>query len=529
MPRTEKSCPCGSGKPYEKCCGDRKVYYSLDQARWRRAGQDLRRGLGEFADQPSFAWDAARAQDLYLGCMDQQLVDRDDDFTMERCFEWFIFDYKLSSGRTIIETYREDHPHAMSEHEAALVREWARSRISLYEVTGVIPGEGLTIKDLLGRGEIRVHDVNAAAEIEAKSILLMRVLKVGEEYEFSTSGLALPGEFKEPLLKRLHRDRQEYFKEKKAEVRGWGRYLKERAYRINAWVMELGVSSGRSGNNPQAEIGIVSRTILAVGNWQEALDSLKLSESFSLIRELKDRAGVFRQVTAAILGEPRELNGREVPFNSLKNMPAESRNVGLRQVLGHLVLTSRFMIVTAGSPGLLSECKKRLMGLFNEIVVESPEHNQNDQGRLVGPVIALSEGSRKKSGGEGESYSWPEPGYATVAGFVQNGLEALGYNPKQQRGALKLWFDYCSKERPSIRKTAVWAATVIYAFTRLEMEKGLKQQDLAGQYGVASSTISSRFKLLCQALELVAYDKRYSTKKPPLAESSPLLTRFLDH
>jgi hypothetical protein len=139
--------------------------------------------------------------------------------------------------------------------------------------------------------------------------------------------------------------------------------------------------------------------------------------------------------------------------------------------------------------------------------------------------IAESSGHRRKRPTEGMAapltfYSWPEPGYAAVADRVQDGLKALGYGPKQQKGALKLWYDFCLKEQPSIRKTAVWAATVIYAFGRLENEKVVKQQDLAGQYGVASSTISSRFRLLCQSLQLVAYDKRYTSKKPPLRDCS---------
>ena len=523
MPGVKKPCPCGSGEPYEKCCGERKVLYFLDQARWRRAGQDLRRSLGEFADQPSFAWDAARAQDLYLGCLSRQLVDRDDDFTMERCFEWFIFDYKISSGRTVIETFHEERSQAMRDLEAALLREWSRSRISLYEVTAVIEGEGLTVKDLLSRKTLQVHDVNAASEIEAGSVLLMRVLKVGEVYEFSTSGLALPGQCKEPLLKRLHQDREEYFREKKTELRGWGIYLQERAHQINAWVMEYGVSGSHNRNDSPSKEGQECRTILAVENYQDALKQLIESDSIRLIREVKDRAGAFRQATAALLGEPSKQGGQEegkAPAGVLRTKPAGHRKTGLRQVIGHLILTPRFMIITAGSPGLLSQCEKLSMNLLT------------GRAPVDRPPEAMGEERQKKTVTEGEPYSWPEPGYAAVAGSVRNGLEALGYNPVQQRGALKLWFDFCSKERPSIRKTAVWAATVIYAFTRLEMETGLKQQELAGQYGVASSTISARFRTLCHSLELVAYDRRYSTKKPPLAgsgQSHPLLTKMLDH
>jgi len=519
MPGNERSCPCGSGKSYEKCCGKNNVLFSLDQVRWRRAGQDLRRRLGEFADQPSFTWDAARAQDLYLGCLDAQLADRDDDFTMERCFEWFIFDYKLSSGRTVIETFRDDNSHILSSREASLVRDWARTRISLYEVTGVIPDEGLYIKDLIGQREFKVRDINAAAEIVTGNILLMRVLKVGEEYEFSTSGLALPGHYKEPLLERIHRDRQDYFTGKKAGARGWIVYLQERAHRINAWVMELGLSGARGEKEPAGRSLPECRVILSVENWQEALNSLRRSDTCRMIRELKDCSGVFRQATAAILGRHRRLDGPAqppmVPAEASDECAVKTGEAVLSPVIGHLVLTQQFIIITAGLPKLLSKCKKTLMELFKGAVAESPAGRQRRPYTSDG--AALTEDRQKIAGGEGDNYPWPEPEHAAVASWVKAGLDALGYNPKQQKGALKLWYDYCSKEKPSVRKAAVWAATVIYTFTRVEMENGLKQQDLAGRYGVASSTISARFRQLCRALELVAYDKRYSTKKPPSA------------
>lgn len=481
MPGIEKPCPCGSGKPYHNCCS-RKVF-SLDQVRWRHAGQDLRRRLGDFADQPSFAWEAARAQDLYLDCMDQQLVDRYDDFTMERCFEWFIFDYKMSCGKTVIETFREENLHDLGEKGSELARDWANSPISLYEVTMALPGEGLLIRELLGRGVIRVHDVNAASEIVAGSILLMRVLKVGDEYEFSTSGLALPASCKETLLNHLRRDRQEYYDKKRSNVRGWKSYLKERAHKINAFVLELGVSGAQQVQDSPEKNGLERLAIFSVASWQDALAKINSSSEFNMLRELYDASGGFRQAAAALLGRP-------------------CGNKPLRVVLGHLILTPKFILLTAATTCFMQEARRLLNTVFKGNLAEST-------------------GRRRERPGEGISappafYSWPEPGYAAVADRVQDGLKSLGYGPKQLKGALKLWHDFCSKEQPSIRKTEVWAATVIYAFSRLENEKAVKQQDLAGQYGVSSSTISANFRLLCQSLQLVAYDKRYTNKQPPL-------------
>lgn len=501
MPVNRESCPCGSGKPYEKCCGYRKVFYSLEQARWRRAGQDLRRSLGQFADQPIFSWDAARAQDLYLGCIDRKLIDSDDDFIMERCFEWFIFDYRLYSGQTIIETYWDEHRLTVSEHEAALLQKWAISCNCLYEVTGVLPEEGLIIKDILNRREIKVRDVNAALEIEQGSLLLMRVLEVGEDYEFSTSGLALPGRLKEPLLKKLQLDRLRFYREQKTRVQEWSNYLKERAHIINAWVMDLGIPNPGSGRDMLERETTERMAILPITNWEEVFGLIKKPGQFRLIGATNDASGAFRQATAAILGESLRSRAREEEENKTggEETTRGSAKTDLRPVIGHLVLTNRFIIVTAGTVELLSECKGILMKLFNRIIVDGIDNWHKR--RHPSPASD-----------EDDIYTWPELGYAVVAVSIREGLQALGYSHKQQRGAIRLWFDYCSKERPTIRKTDVWSAAVIYAFAWLEKEKILKQQDLAERFSIASSTISSRFRLIRSSLNLVACDKRYATR-----------------
>lgn len=487
MPGTRRICPCGSGKSITECCSGRDVL-SLAQVRWRRAGQSLRHSLGEFADQPSFAWDAARAQDLYLGCLKRQFVDHDDDFIMERCFEWFIFDYKLSSNQTVIESFMEEYSSSLDQYEAVMVREWVKARISLFEVKEVIAGKGLNIKDLLSRKTFNVHDINAALEIEAGNILLMRVLKVGNEFEFSTSGLALPAHCQEPMLKWLRCDREEFQKGKKAG--DWGRYLRERAHLINARVLEFNLFNSNSDVNSPEDEGPGYRSIFPIESFKETLQVFRNTESVSIIRELKDSSGATRQCTAALLS----------PLY-LKNESGRNQKTGvngLRQVIGHLILTPRFMIITAVSQGLLKECE-----------------------RIASVMLSCHVPASRRPGvqgcncTDGEAFLWLKPGYAAVAGSVREGLEKLGYDPVQQKGAVKLWYDYCSKERPAIRKEAVWAATVIYAFTRVEVEEGLKQQELAWRYGVASSTISSKFRLLCSSLQLIAYDNRYSTKKPP--------------
>lgn len=478
---------------------NKKMLYSLEQARWQRAGQELRHRLGRFADQPDFANDAAHAQDLYLEYIDKELIDSDDDFIMERCFEWFIFDYRLCSGKTIIETFHDRHRQSLSKHEVALLQKWAISYNSIYEVIEVLPEEGLIIKDIFNPTQIKVSDISASFDMEQGGILLMRVLQVGEEYEFSTNGLALPGELKEPLRQKLQRDWLEVYKGKKISTPRWGYYLKERAHVINAWVMNLGMPNSGSGRDMLGKEAMDRIAIHTITCWEEVLTSIKGSSRFRLIGETNDALGAFQQATAAILGPGRHTKTRNKNVKGPEGKdqePDQALDV-LQPVIGRLLLTTRFIIVTASTVELLAECRDLLLMLFNRFIVNGVEHQQKSR-----------HGSAPD---EGEMYTWPSLVYAGVAASIKEELQVFGYTAKQQKGAIKLWYDFCSKEQPTIRKTAVWYATVIYALDWLEKEGHLRQRDLAGRYGIAPSTISSRFRQICRSLNLVPGDRRYST------------------
>lgn len=234
-------CTCGSGKTYKQCCGMPSKVVSLTQFRWRRIGQQLRRKLGKFADQPFLVRETTRAQQLYVEKLDPGLIDRYDEFIMERCFEWFIFDYTLSTGETVVELFQKSPD--LSKQEKELLKEWSSARISLYEISAIPPREGLALQDLICHTKVTVYDLNAAQELYPGMVLLIRVLKVGEAYEFSTSGLALPASCKDILFKRVQGDLKKYCRKKRISIReGVNSYLKSRACLLNAWVIEMGLN-----------------------------------------------------------------------------------------------------------------------------------------------------------------------------------------------------------------------------------------------------------------------------------------------
>jgi len=336
---TGKTCPCGSGMLYTECCGSNGKCFLLDQVRWRRAGKELRRRLGEYADQPSLCWDAAKAQDKYLGCLDDNLMLQDDDFTMERCFEWFIFDYRTHTGRTVIESFWEECGARLDHYEKLLIEQWLKARISLYEVQTVQPGKSIIMKDLLNEDNVTVHETNIASEIKTGSIVLIRVLKIGEEYEFSTSGLALPQRSKVAILTRLSADLERYFKNNPREIREWDNYLKERSHKINAWVTELGTRHP-SGTGDLARLPNEQHIdAFPIKDWQMILNCFRNSGDFIITKESISQAGDLWEAVAICLGQGQG-------------------DSGLQAVRARMVLTTNSLVIIADSQKTLEIARK---------------------------------------------------------------------------------------------------------------------------------------------------------------------------
>ncbi len=244
-------CPCGSGVEYEVCCGSTSNVVSLTQVRLRKVGQKLRRLLGDYVGRYEFAKDASRAQELYFRHLDVSINDFDDDFLMERCFEWFIFDFRLPDGDRIIDKFKR--LTTLSDDEKFLLECWSRAANSLYEVKAVYPGK-LFLEDLLLRDQLVVTDVNAVKEINPGFILYMRILPVGDENEFSTSGLALPSNCRSILLKKLFADAF-HFWENRNHQEDWKFYLRERSHVVNSVVMQITTDSGLEWLDEDCEEG----------------------------------------------------------------------------------------------------------------------------------------------------------------------------------------------------------------------------------------------------------------------------------
>lgn len=391
---------------------ERPKVVDLGQYRWHRAAFALRRRLGDFADRPFLTKEMDYARQFYFEFIDPEFLEEYDGFISERFFEWFIFDYSLSTGKTVMELFAESSD--LSTEESALLSGWMSSRLTFYEVREVFFGRGVVLEELFGKKRFLVHDNGVARDIQPGMILYIRVLKVGDVYEFSTSGLILPAFWKDVLVARVGGDIKTFCRKRKLSLpEGREVFWKEKACLLNAWVIELGMSSY-----------------------------------------------LFFQAGA-------EEGSEQQPDGEQDSLSGESGKTGQSPFLRSI-----------SEPG----------------------------------------------------YAWPSQQCSRVAVGVIYDLKERGYSRVQIESALRLWHDYCSRVGPTIRKVPVWVAAVVYAMARLEFDRRVNQQYLAGKYGVSASTISSAFRSICRELELVAFDRRYSTRRlvlPDLLDNYSFLAKIL--
>jgi len=232
MPDKQSLCGGENKGPY----GNNNNIIDINQyRRWRR-GQHLRRKLAEFADSEIFAQEIEIAREIYFAVLDPDLVDDKDDFLMERFFEWFIFDYRLR-GKSVMEYF--GMTGGLAKEEKALLEKWKRARCSVYQVTELGAGYEITLRDVIRNKDIKVRDRQAVCEIVPGNLLYIRVLPLGEENEFSTGGLILPGYFESYVVNRIKVDAEVYWS-KRSRRGSWDTYLRDRAHMLNAMVMEMG-------------------------------------------------------------------------------------------------------------------------------------------------------------------------------------------------------------------------------------------------------------------------------------------------
>lgn len=147
-----------------------------------------------------------------------------------RFIEWYIHDYLLPSGKTIIESYYEKQFSALSSDNQEILESLMQAYISVYEVQEVTPGMGMRLKDIMTGAELEAKEVSGSYQIAKWDILIVRAYTVKGISRFTGNGTIRPRERKKDFLAFLQRELDRFSAE--TGKKEWPAFMKTKAYLI---------------------------------------------------------------------------------------------------------------------------------------------------------------------------------------------------------------------------------------------------------------------------------------------------------
>ena len=185
-------CPCGSGKKYKKCCLANEVA-SVASLTWifmRRTEGELIPTLLEHAAK-YYGQDAvAEAWDEFSLWKDVP-IDPGSQPELDTAFlPWFVFNWipdnaEIEEAEHLPEMpvaihYLEKKGSRLDTFQQRFIKEICSQPYSFFMVTDVVPGESLTLRDLILGREVTVHERQASATLLKASIIFTRIITIGD-------------------------------------------------------------------------------------------------------------------------------------------------------------------------------------------------------------------------------------------------------------------------------------------------------------------------------------------------------------
>lgn len=157
-------CPCGSGRKYKKCCLTKETEARVPaRSPFVELEQELLDQIEKFAQRSDFLFDD--------GLLDE--IDPSNGL-FDTLAGWYV----PSGGRSLADHFFEARGGRLSPRLRAWFEAQRAAWLSIWEITAVEPGVGLTLRDLLS-GETRVvRETKASTIVEPRQAMLARVVEL---------------------------------------------------------------------------------------------------------------------------------------------------------------------------------------------------------------------------------------------------------------------------------------------------------------------------------------------------------------
>ncbi len=158
----------------------------------------LRASIQQFAFRRAKAPDMDKALALFFG---KEAVHArklpDDEARLATFQEWYFFDYMPTSGVRLVEQFAEKVGPTLLPAQQSMLHSWIETnRLRLFEIQEVTPGVGEVVKDLLSGEVIHGRDISMSRTVRRWQIVLARILRTGERWNFTGGGMLFSPEDK---------------------------------------------------------------------------------------------------------------------------------------------------------------------------------------------------------------------------------------------------------------------------------------------------------------------------------------------
>ena len=175
MPGRNDLCPCGSGKKYKKCHGlSIQTGAPLDYVGIRRLEGEasellLRYAIGRFGERCiEDAWEDFRESD--------ELTIPADDPEHNFFLAWFAFGWCPEYEESLTDLCLADDGQTIHKDLRRFMEATISAPFSFYQAIEVVPGLGMTLRDILRKREVHVTEQKASTLLKEGHVIFTRVV-----------------------------------------------------------------------------------------------------------------------------------------------------------------------------------------------------------------------------------------------------------------------------------------------------------------------------------------------------------------
>jgi hypothetical protein len=162
------------------------------------AEQNLRKKIIQFGLSERFKTDLERAFEQYMGPGSVEKINSrtslymDDNATFIGFQEWFYFDYRLDTGKRIIDLFAEEVAPELPSAQRKILMDWlATNRQRLLETLDVEPGVGERMQDILSGEVLHLKDISYSYAGSRWLVFLGRTILTEGRWCFTGTGLLI--------------------------------------------------------------------------------------------------------------------------------------------------------------------------------------------------------------------------------------------------------------------------------------------------------------------------------------------------